>query len=158
RRRRSLDQIEIPEDHVLITDELLGKGGFGEVFLADYNGRNTAAKVSLRGSQVYAAYSARKAFLRELDIMIRLRSPHTVNVYGAITSLPDRLVLVMELLAGGDLRTLLKNCKQPLPEIQSRQIIRDICAGMAFLHSKATVHGDLKSANILLDGRGRAKV
>ena len=47
RRRRKLDQIEIPEDHVLVTNELLGKGGFGEVFIADYNGRNAAAKVSL---------------------------------------------------------------------------------------------------------------
>lgn len=100
----------------------------------------------------------RKAFLRELDAMMRLRNPHTVNVYGAITSLPDRLVLVMELLAGGDLRTMLKNSEQPLPEDKCRQIIRDVCAGMAFLHSKATVHGDLKSANVLLDGRGRAKV
>lgn len=102
--------------------------------------------------------SQRQAFLRELDIMIRLRSPHTVNVYGAITSLTDRLVLVMELLAGGDLRNMLKHCEHPLPEEKSRQIIRDICAGMSFLHSKGTVHGDLKSANILLDRRGRAKV
>ena len=28
----------------------------------------------------------RKAFLQELDAMIRLRSPHTVNIFGAITS------------------------------------------------------------------------
>ena len=28
----------------------------------------------------------RKAFLQELNAMIRLRSPHTVNVFGAITS------------------------------------------------------------------------
>lgn len=28
----------------------------------------------------------RKAFLLELNAMIRLRSPHTVNVFGAITS------------------------------------------------------------------------
>lgn len=102
----------------------------------------------------------RRAFLRELDAMIRLRSPHTVNVYGAVTSLPDRMVLVMELLAGGDLRTLLKNSNKqpPLPEERSRRIIRDMCAGMAFLHSKDCVHGDLKSANVLLDGAGRAKV
>lgn len=45
RRRRKLEQIEIPEDHVVVTDELLGKGGFGDVFLADLNGRNAAAKV-----------------------------------------------------------------------------------------------------------------
>lgn len=100
----------------------------------------------------------RKAFLRELDAMIRLRSPHTVNVYGAVTSMPDRLVLVMELLSGGDLRTLLGNRDHPLSEQESRQIIGDICAGMEFLHIKETVHGDLKSANVLLDGAGRAKV
>ncbi|CAN0307728.1 unnamed protein product, partial [Scytosiphon promiscuus] len=28
-----------------ITGDLLGKGGFGEVYLADYNGHNAAAKV-----------------------------------------------------------------------------------------------------------------
>ncbi|CAM9591598.1 unnamed protein product, partial [Laminaria digitata] len=79
-------------------------------------------------------------------------------VYGVVTSLHDRLVLVMELLSGGDLRKLLSNSEQPLPEEQSRQIIGDICTGMAFLHSKEAVHGDLKSANVLLDGAGRAKV
>lgn len=100
----------------------------------------------------------RKAFLREVEAMIRLRSPHTVLIYGKITSQKYRLVLVMELLVGGDLRMLLKSSKQPLPEEQCRGIIGDICAGMAFLHSKDTVHGDLKSANVLLDGGGKAKV
>lgn len=100
----------------------------------------------------------RKAFLRELEAMVRLRSPHTVNVFGVVTTLPGRMVLVMELLAGGDLRTLLKNSRQPLPEKQSRQLIQDVCTGMAFLHSRNTVHGDLKSANVMLDGGGRAKV
>ena len=90
--------------------------------------------------------------------MIRLRSPHTVNVYGAVTSPKNRLVLVMELMSRGDLQTYLSNCERPLPEEQSRQIIADICTGMAFLHSKEAVHGDLKSANVLLDGAGRAKV
>ncbi|CAM9718817.1 unnamed protein product, partial [Ectocarpus sp. 8 AP-2014] len=177
RRRRKLDQNEIPEDHVSITNEMLGKGGFGVVYLADYNGHNAAAKVQhithglgklgendipLSGPRTVESNelrekAERKAFLRELEAMIRLRNPHTVNVYGAITSQPNRLVLVMELLAGGDLRAMLKNSEQPLPEDKCRQIIYDVCAGMAFLHSKATVHGDLKSANVLLDGRGRAK-
>lgn len=126
----------------------LGKPGEYEV-LQERSGRK---------SNPESEKSQRKAFLRELEAMIRLRSPHTVGVYGAITSRPDRLVLVMELLPGGDLRSLLKNAEQPLPEEQSRQIIRDVCAGMNFLHGKETVHGDLKSANVLLDGAGRAKV
>lgn len=37
--------LEIPQDDILLTDELLGKGGFGSVYLVDYNGRNAAAKV-----------------------------------------------------------------------------------------------------------------
>lgn len=45
-RQRKLDAVEIPERHVTVTDEILGKGGFGTVYLADYNGRNAAAKVS----------------------------------------------------------------------------------------------------------------
>lgn len=46
RRQRNLNQIEIPEKHVTISDELLGKGRFGSVYIADYNGRNVAAKIS----------------------------------------------------------------------------------------------------------------
>lgn len=46
RRQRKLDSVEIPEDDVTLTNELLGKGGFGIVYMADYNGRNAAAKVS----------------------------------------------------------------------------------------------------------------
>lgn len=121
-------------------------------------GTNAILDGSTAGLKRQREESQRKAFLLELGTMNRLRSPYTINVYGAITSMQDRLILVMELLAGGDLRTLLKNAQQALPEEQCRQIIGDICAGMAFLHTKKTVHGDLKSANVLLDGAGRAKV
>lgn len=126
----------------------IGKLGEHEVLEARAGGRSDPEREK----------SQRRGFLRELHAMNRLRSPHTVGLYGAITSRPDRLVLVMELLPGGDLRTLLKKAEQPLPEERSWQIIRDICAGMNFLHSKETVHGDLKSPNVLLDGDGRAKV
>ena len=50
RRQRKLDAVEIPERHVMVTDELLGKGGFGSVYIADYNGRNAAAKVRKLGT------------------------------------------------------------------------------------------------------------
>lgn len=45
RRQRNLDQIEIPEDQVTISEDLLGRGGFGTVYIADYDGINAAAKV-----------------------------------------------------------------------------------------------------------------
>lgn len=58
RRQRKLDQIEIPEDEVSISDELLGKGGFGAVYIGDYLGRNVACKVRakcVRGRKISPA-------------------------------------------------------------------------------------------------------
>lgn len=100
----------------------------------------------------------RKSFWKELETMLHLRSPHTVHVYGAITSRVDCYILVMGLLPGGDLRALLNKAEEPLAKENARRIVRDICAGMAFLHRKGIVHGDMKSANVLFDGDGRAKV
>lgn len=90
--------------------------------------------------------------------MARLRSPHIVSIYGAVTTVSDRLILVMELLPLGDLRTWLWGAEGPISERDTRRIVADVCAGMAFLHGKATIHGDLKSGNVLFDASMRAKV
>lgn len=42
--RHKLEKLGIPEKELTLTDALLGKGGFGSVYIADYNGRNAAAK------------------------------------------------------------------------------------------------------------------
>ena len=99
-----------------------------------------------------------RAFLREVETMKRMADPHIVTIYGAVTSLQDRLVLVMELLPGGDLRHRLQRARRPLDERTLRGIVKDVCSGMVFLHASTFVHGGLKSANVLFDASGRAKV
>ena len=207
RRRRGVDQVDIPRGEVeVMTDEVLGVGGFGTVYLADYRGSNAAAKVvsfqrdqeggdpgpktgfsvfdddtdddddleytldqKLRrkvavanakkaSAKIRAETRQRLAFLRELEAMKRLRGPNTVHFYGAVTSTKNRVVLVMELLPGGNLRHRLRKAKGPLDENTLRRIVKDICSGMAFLHAEAFVHGDLKSAAVLFDAEGNAKV
>lgn len=174
RRLRRLQRVEIPANQLFITEEIIGKGGFGTVYIADYNGRNAAAKVmhvdvgtnddcDLREKTeqnpiLETEKAQRRRFMHELEAMKRLCSPHTVQVFGAVTTLKDQFILVMELLPGGDLRSLLKRSTRPLADGLVRQIVGDICGGVAFLHSKSTIHGDLKSANVLFDGEGRAKV
>lgn len=58
----------------------------------------------------------RRAFKRELGAMMRLRSPYTVLLYGAVTSQSDRLILVMGLMPGGDLRSFLRDAGGPVEE------------------------------------------
>lgn len=70
----------------------------------------------------------------------------------------SQLVLAMEFMPGGDLLLRLRKAKRPLEETVLRKIVRDVCSGLAFLHGENFVHGDLKSANVLFDAQGRAKV
>lgn len=44
KRQRRLDHVEIPEEYLSITEEVLGKGGFGEVYLDDYNERPNCSR------------------------------------------------------------------------------------------------------------------
>ena len=62
--------------------------------------------------------------------------------------------LVYEYCAGGSLHSLLAS-SQPFEYLS---IALGVANGMAYLHSKDVIHRDLKSTNILLDDKGRAKI
>ncbi|CAM9783193.1 unnamed protein product [Choristocarpus tenellus] len=97
-------------------------------------------------------------FVREVDAMVRLRSEHTVKIFGSITSTPGRLILVMELMEGGDLREFLAKDVTPLETPVALALVQDVAKGLDFLHSNGVVHGDIKSPNILLTSGHRAKI
>ena len=67
----------------------------------------------------------RNLFNRELEAMTQLKSPHTVRVYGAITSRVHRLVLVIELMVGGNLQALIRRADGPLPQDRARGMMKD---------------------------------
>ena len=69
-------------------------------------------------------------------------------------------MLVMEYLEFGCLFKILRNPTIVLDGDLILPIIRDVAQGVRFLHaaSPQIVHGDLKSHNVLVDGKFRAKV
>lgn len=74
-----------------------------------------------------------------------------------MTTDPSYLGLVVEYCDGGDLRSRLDH-EGAIEDGLRRPWISDIAVGMQYLYEHHVEHRDLKSANVLLDYRGRAKV
>jgi serine/threonine protein kinase len=80
---------------------------------------------------------------------------HHSNIIRYHTSLlnpahPSRLQLVFEYCPRGDLLDYLDTLDGPVPELFLWHVFKHVACGLAFLHSRGVVHGDIKPANILL--------
>jgi serine/threonine protein kinase len=81
-----------------------------------------------------------------------------IAVMGAVVG--DDPLLVMECMEHGSLRELLLNETFVLEPQILLSLLRDVAAGMKFLHmaSPPIVHNDIKASNILVDRNMRAKI
>ena len=87
----------------------------------------------------------------EIEIMKRVRHRHVVSLVELFES-PSCLWLILELIEGGDLRSLLAHHSHYSEAMASRHM-RQILEGVHYLHSRGVVHRDIKLDNILLHGR-----
>ena len=97
------------------------------------------------------------AFSHELALMCRLRSPRVVQVHGACVEGLE-LLLLMEYAPNRSLFKYLRDEASPLDDALRLRLLRDVAAGMKYLASKRVLHRDLKSLNVLLDDKMKAKV
>jgi len=72
---------------------------------------------------------------------------------------PDSLCILLE-FCPRSLYDLLRQAPTPLPLAQVLRLARQVAGGLYYLHccTPPVLHLDLKSANVLLDGHGNAKV
>jgi serine/threonine-protein kinase len=63
---------------------------------------------------------------------------------------------VLENAEGGSLESLLQ--QGPIPPARAQTLLHDVIAGVAAVHAKGIVHGDLKPHNVLLSAEGRARI
>ncbi len=129
--------------------EKLGAGGYGEVWRARDEMRETEIALKILYSQFQGSEAAWQVFLREFTLTARLSHPGVLRVYEPVRA-PDATVLPMVLAAGGDLRQMRgASYTRILP------LLIDIAAALDHAHSRRIVHRDLKPSNVLLDGVGR---
>ena len=149
------DVVEIHLSNIKL-GRLIGQGAYGAVYVGKWNKRVVAVK-KLHGVPPGAGKSDLKTFVREVAVLSAVRHPKIVRMFGACLKLPH-LCIVEEMMDGGSLHALLHQDKQY--DVSLDDVVRialDVAQAMAYLHSRCIVHRDLKSHNVLLNGRG-AKV
>ena len=72
--------------------EMIGSGGFGAVYKGKWSGRHVAIK-TLACSHLDE--EAEAEFKKELEVMVGLRSPQIIEVYGAVLQ-TRQMMIVME--------------------------------------------------------------
>jgi len=130
---------------------LIGRGGFGSVFLGRWLEMAVAVKVTNVADRVHTV---------EAQLLQKLRHPCICTFFGT-TLIDGRLAMVMEYLQGGSLAALLRNGRNSGGGLDAAMICRissEVAAGLAFLHRNGIIHRDVKAENVLLDAVKHAKV
>lgn len=137
-------------------DRLLGRGGMGEVYLAEQLSLRRPVAVKLLAPAVTAEPEAVERFRREAQAAGRLQHPNIVQVHFFGRD-GDRYFLVMEYVEGETLARRLRSAGR-LAIADAVRIAIAIARGLGAAHRQGVVHRDVKPENVFLGPDGLVKL
>jgi serine/threonine protein kinase len=128
----------------------LGRGGMGVVYLAVHAQINQQAAIKVLAATLAADPAHRARFLREAQASSRVRHDGLVRVfdYGEIAGGPP--YIMMEYLAGDQLRKQMLPRGRRMQLAEALRIIQQIATALDAAHASGIVHRDLKPENVML--------
>ncbi|KAK7180797.1 ste ste20 paka protein kinase [Paraphaeosphaeria sporulosa] len=148
----------------------IGQGASGSVYVARIREGATSpmAQKILRENGPRAQVAIKQMDLRNqprkeliVNEIIVMKDSHHPNIVDFLDAFlqedQSELWVVMEFMEGGALTDVIDN-NPSISEDQIATICLETCKGLEDLHTKNIIHRDIKSDNVLLDGRGRVKI
>uniref|UniRef100_A0A0D9V4L2 Protein kinase domain-containing protein n=1 Tax=Leersia perrieri TaxID=77586 RepID=A0A0D9V4L2_9ORYZ len=131
----------------------LGRGASGAVVSLVEDGASGELFAVKTAGAAYAAM-----LRRERKMMSGLSSPHVVPCIGGGDGPDGSYNLFLEFAPGGSLADEVARNGGRLEECAIRAYAADVLRGLAYLHGRSLVHGDVKARNIVIGVDGLAKL
>lgn len=136
--------------------ELLGRGGMGDVYLAEDPRLARQVAVKFLAETLTRDPEAKERFRREAQAAARLDHANICTVHQIGESERGRLFIVMAYYAGETLKQ--KIAAGAMEPEQAIRLTSQAARGLAFAHRAGVVHRDVKPANLLVTEHGVVKL
>ena len=130
-------------------EKILGKGGFGVVYLAHDDDLQRLVAIKVPQANRIRSPKDAEAYLVEAQILAGLDHPHIVPVFDVGRSEDGLPYVVSKFIEGSDLAHRIKQARLSFRE--SAILIARMAEALQYAHQHRLVHRDVKPGNILLD-------
>jgi serine/threonine protein kinase len=136
-------------------EELLGKGGMGEVYRAVDTKLQRAVAIKILPQEFTANPDRRRRFLQEARAAGAITHPAIAQIYD-VDEVDGVTFMAMELVDGRTVTDLI--AERELDVLGAVEIATQVGQGLAKAHDAGIVHRDIKSDNIMVTPDGHAKI
>jgi serine/threonine protein kinase/formylglycine-generating enzyme required for sulfatase activity len=134
-------------------ERVLGKGGFGLVYLAHDDQLHRLVAIKVPHPHLVSQITDAEAYLTEARTVANLDHPNIVPVFDVGSTETFPCFVVSKYIDGTDLSTRMKRSRLSIHE--AVELVATVAEALHHAHKQGLVHRDIKPGNILLDASGK---